>query len=214
MTASTRISCPNSVARNPVPLPNNIWGAPKGVKGYTYDLDKAKEYLAKMKEPPREITIGALAGYQQTEQAAALFQASLAKIGVKSKIVSEPWSVVSAKMRDEKQMQDTLFLWKSTYYADPNNWVGEMYDCDQFGGRNNSWYCNREVDKLLKDSLATTDQEVRRKNYEKAATMVMEDAAGIFVYNTKWFGPFSKKVQGIRFCPIGDGQEMRWASME
>ncbi len=38
----------NSVARNPVPLPNNIWGAPKGVKGYTYDLAKAKEYLGKM----------------------------------------------------------------------------------------------------------------------------------------------------------------------
>ncbi len=68
----------DSVARNPVPLPNNIWGAPKGVKGYTYDLDKAKEYLAKMKAPPREITIGALSGYQQTVQAAALLQARLA----------------------------------------------------------------------------------------------------------------------------------------
>jgi len=204
----------DSVARNPVPLPNNIWGAPKGVKGYTYDLDKAKEYLAKMKAPPREITIGALAGYQQTEQAAALLQASLAKIGVKSKILAEPWSVVSAKMRNEQQMPDLLFLWKSTYYADPNNWVGEMYACDQIGQRNNSWYCNKEVDKLLVEALQTTDQAKRAANYEKAATMVMEDAGGIFIYNTKWFGPFNKKVTGIRFCPIGDGQEMRWASME
>jgi peptide/nickel transport system substrate-binding protein len=202
------------VARDPVPLPNNIWGAPKDVKGYTYDIEKAKEHLAKMANPPREITIGALAGYQQTEQAAALLQAGLNKIGIKSKIVAEPWSVVSNKMRDEKQMFDLLFLWKSTYYADPNNWVGEMYACNQIGQRNNSWYCNKEVDKLLMDALQTTDQEVRRKNYEKASTMVMEDAAGIFIYNTKWFGPFNKKVTGIRFCPIGDGQEMRWASME
>ena len=88
------------------------------------------------------------------------------------------------------------------------------YDCDQIGGRNNSWYCNREVDKLLKDALNTTDQDLRRKNYERAAVMVMEDAAGLFVYNTKWYGPFSKRVKGIRFCPVGDGQEMRWASME
>ncbi|MFM9942330.1 MAG: ABC transporter substrate-binding protein [Hyphomicrobiaceae bacterium] len=204
----------DSVARNPVPLPNNIWGAPKGVKGYTYDLDKAKEYLAKMKSPPREITIGALAGYQQTEQAAALLQASLAKIGIKSKILAEPWSVVSTKMRNEQQMPDLLFLWKSTYYADPNNWVGEMYACDQIGQRNNSWYCNKEVDALLTAALATTDQAKRAANYEKAATMVMEDAGGIFIYNTKWFGPFNKKVTGVRFCPIGDGQEMRWASME
>ena len=204
----------DTVARNPVPLPNNIWGAPKGVQGYTYDLEKAKEHLAKVQVPLREITIGSLAGYQQTDQAAALLQASLLKIGIKSKLLPEPWSVVSAKMRNEQQMADVLFLWKSTYYADPNNWVGEMYACDQIGQRNNSWYCNKEVDKLLKEALETTDQAKRAANYEKAATLVMEDAGGIFVYNTKWFGPFNKKVTGVRFCPIGDGQEMRWASME
>ena len=49
-----------SVARNPVPVPNNIWGNPKDAKGYTYDLEKAKEYLAKVKGPIPEITIGAL----------------------------------------------------------------------------------------------------------------------------------------------------------
>ena len=63
-----------SAARNPVPLPNNIWGAPKNPKGYTYDIEKAKEHLAKVKGPIRELTLGALAGYQQTEQAAALLQ--------------------------------------------------------------------------------------------------------------------------------------------
>ena len=203
-----------SVARNPAPLPNNIWGAPKGAKGYDYNLDKAKEYLAKVKEPMREITLGALAGYGQTEQAAAMLQVALTKIGIKSKIVAEPWPVASKKMRDEKQMYDLLFLWKSTYYADPNNWVGEMYDCDQIGQRNNSWYCNKEVNKLLDEAQKTTDQEVRAANYAKAATMVMNDAAGIFVYNTKWFGPFNAKVKGVRFSPIGNGQEMRWVYFE
>jgi peptide/nickel transport system substrate-binding protein len=44
--------------------------------------------------------------------------------------------------------------------------------------------------------------------------MVMEDAAGIFVYNTKWYGPFNTKVKGVRFSPIGNGQEMRWVYFE
>jgi len=199
-----------SVARDPVPLPNNIWGAPKGVKGYTYDLEKAKEYLSKSKEPPRELTIGVLAGYNQSEQAAALLQNGLSKIGIKSKLLIEPWPVVSNKMRDEKQMYDLVFLWKSTYYADPNNWVGEMYNSAKIGSRNNSWYKNPEVDKLLDEALVSTDMKVRAANYEKASTMVMDDAGGIFVYNTKWFGPLSKKVKGLRFCPIGNGQEARW----
>lgn len=203
-----------SVARDPVPLPNNMWGSPKDVTGYTYDLDKAKEYLAKVKGDIPEITLGALAGYGQTEQAAALLQNGLTKIGIKSKIVAEPWPVASGKMRDEKQMYDLLFLWKSTYYADPNNWLGEMYACDQIGARNNSWYCNEAVDKLLSEARTSTDQALRQANYEKANVLLMEDAAGIFVYNTKWFGPFNKKVKGVRFSPIGNGQEMRWVSMD
>ena len=203
-----------SVARNPVPVPNNIWGNPKGEKGYTFDLEKAKAYLAKVKGPIPEITIGALTGYGQTEQAAALLQNGLSKIGVKSKIVSEPWSVASKKMRDEQQMYDMLWLWRSTYYADPNNWVGEMYACDQVGARNNSWYCDPEVDKLLMEARVEPDQAKRAANYEKAAKMVTDDAGGIFVYNTKWFGPYNKKVKGVRFSPIGNAQEMRWVYME
>ncbi|MEO0821528.1 MAG: ABC transporter substrate-binding protein [Pseudomonadota bacterium] len=203
-----------SVARNPVPLPNNIWGAPAGVEGYTYDLEKAKEYLAKVEGEIPEITLGALAGYGQTEQAAALLQNGLNKIGVKTKIVAEPWAVASAKMRDEQQMYDLLFLWRSTYYADPNNWVGEMYACDQVGARNNSWYCDPEVDKLLMAARVETDQDKRAAAYEAAAKKVMDDAAGVFVYNTKWFGPFNKSVKGVRFSPIGNGQEMRWAYFE
>ena len=31
--------------RNPAPLPNNIWGYPKDVTGYEFDLAKAKEHL-------------------------------------------------------------------------------------------------------------------------------------------------------------------------
>ncbi len=204
----------NSVARNPTPLPNNIWGAPKDVKGYTFDLAKAKEYLDKVKKPIREITIGALAGYGQTEQAAVLLQNALTKIGVKSKIVAEPWPVASGKMRDENQMYDLLPLWKSTYYADPNNWVGEMYYGPNAGSRNNSWYKNAQVDKWISEAIQSTDQKVRAANYSKAAIKVMEDAAGIFIYNTKWFGPYNKKVKGVRFSPIGNAQEMRWVYFE
>ena len=44
--------------------------------------------------------------------------------------------------------------------------------------------------------------------------VVFEDAAGVWIYNTKWFGPYSTKLTGIRFSPIGNGQDMRWASFK
>ena len=191
-------------------MPNNIWGNPTDEKGYTYDMDKAREYLAKVKKPIPEFVLGALAGYGQTGQAVALFQNNLNKLELKTRLVEEPWSVVSKKMRDEQQMYDTLFIWKSTYYADPNNWIGELYACDQIGARNNSWYCNEEVDKLLMEARVEPDQAKRAANYKKAAKLVMDDAGGIFVYNTVWFGPYNKDVKGVRFSPIGNAQEMRW----
>ena len=65
--------------------------------------------------------------------------------------------------------------------------------------------------KWIDEALATNDQEKRRVLYEKAATKVTEQAMGIFVYNTKWYGPYAANVGGIRFSPIGSGQDMRWA---
>ena len=78
-----------TVVRNPGIIPNPMWGAPKDLKGYDYDIAKAKEHLAKVKAPLRPLSIGVLAGFSQSEQAAVLLQAGLAKIGVEAKLVSE-----------------------------------------------------------------------------------------------------------------------------
>ena len=109
----------------PSPNPNNLWGAPKDLKGFTYDLEKAKAELAQVKEPMRPITIGTLAGFSETEQAAALLQNGAKKIGIEIKIESAPWPVVQSRMQDRDKNYDMVPLWKSTYYVDPNNWVGE-----------------------------------------------------------------------------------------
>ncbi len=33
--------------RNPAPIPKNLWGYPQDVEGYSFDLEKAKEYCDK-----------------------------------------------------------------------------------------------------------------------------------------------------------------------
>jgi peptide/nickel transport system substrate-binding protein len=200
-----------AVARNPWPTPGNLWGVPKDVTGYTFDLEKAKAELAKVKAPLRPIVIGTLAGFSETEQAATLLQNAARKIGIEVKIESNPWPIVQTRMQNEEQMWDLVPLWKSTYYVDPNNWIGEMYAKRYLPLRNNSYYRNDEVDALLEKALKTNDQAERDKLYQEATRKVVDDAAGIYVYNTRWYGPYSSKVEGIRFCPIGSGQDMRWA---
>jgi ABC-type transport system substrate-binding protein len=69
---------------------------------------------------------------------------------------------------------------------------------------------NVKVDDLLDVALRSTDRKVREKVYQDAARIMVEEAPGVWIYNTKYFGPWAKSLDGIRFNPIGNGQEMRW----
>jgi peptide/nickel transport system substrate-binding protein len=199
-----------TVVRNPTMIPVNMWGAAK-VPGYTFDLDKAREELAKMKEPLRPITIGTLAGFSETEQAASLLQNGLNKIGVEVKIESAPWPTISSRMIDPNQQYDMVPYWISTYYADPDNWLGTRYGPDS---TNTSYYKNPEVLDRIREARRSNDQATRERLYEEADRITYEDAAGVWIYNTNWFGPYSDKVQGVRFAPTNNGQDMRWISFK
>ncbi len=201
-----------SVERNPAPIPKNLWGYPKDVKGYTFDLAKAKAELARAAQKvDRVIEIHPMIGYNQTDQIAQLLQNGLSKIGIKTKIVPETWPTLSGKASNPDTAPDMWIHWVSTYYADPNNWIGEMYNSANWGTwKASSYYKNEKVDALLNAALTETDQKKRAEKYMEAARIVVDEAPGLWIYNTKWFGPFAKNVRGVRFSPIGNGQEMRW----
>ncbi len=201
-----------SVERNPVPIPNNLWGVPKDVKGYSYDLDKAKQELAKAKaKVDRPITVAYLTGFSQTEQAATVMANGLRKLGLETKLTSELWPTMVDKMKKPETSPDLVVYWISTYYADPHNWIGEMFHSGQWGTfKASCFYKNPRVDELLDVALKSTDRKVREKAYQDAARIVVEEAGGVWIYNTKYFGPWAKNLEGIRFSPIGNGQEMRW----
>ncbi|MEZ5815654.1 MAG: ABC transporter substrate-binding protein [Hyphomicrobiaceae bacterium] len=204
------------VERNPTPLPNTMWGNPKDVKGYSYDIEKAKAELAKAKvKVDRPLEIHYLTGFAQSEQAAQLFQNGLQKVGIQSKVIGTPWPTIVERFRKAETTPDISVYWISTYYADPNNWVGEMFNSANAGTfKNAHHYKNPKVDELLNKAVQLTDKAERAKLYEEAVRIVVEDAPGLWIYNTKWFGPYSKNLQGIVFCPIGNAQEMRTAYYE
>jgi peptide/nickel transport system substrate-binding protein len=202
-----------SVSRNAGIIPDNLWGVPKDLKGYAFDLDKAKQHLAMVKGPMRPLEIGVLAGFDQSEAAAQLLQAGCAKLGIDVKLNSEPWPVISGKFADKDKMHDLVPLWRSAYFADPHNWTGFMYNSRNIGAGNASFYKNARFDELTDKALMLTGQEERQPLYEEASRILVDDAAGLFIYNTKWFGPFTKNVHDVRFCPIGDAQDIRWMSM-
>ncbi|HEX5327776.1 MAG TPA: ABC transporter substrate-binding protein [Acetobacteraceae bacterium] len=202
-----------SVTRNAGIIPNPMWGAPHDMKGYTYDLDQAKQHLAKVKAPVRPLQINAMAGYPQSEQGALLLQAGLRKLGLDVKIVTEPYTTIAPKLDDANRSADFVPLWRSAYYADPDNWTGFLFNSRNFAAGNASFYKNPRIDELTDKALVLTEQEQRRPLYEEVSRILVDQAVGLFVYNTEYYGPFTKNVKSIRYCPIGDSQDMRWVTM-
>jgi peptide/nickel transport system substrate-binding protein len=203
------------VARNMGPIPNTMWGAPKDLQGYTFDLEKAKAELAKASvKIDRPLNIHPMTGYSQTDDAALILQVGLRQLGIKVNILRETWPTLSGKAKDQNTAPDMWIHWVSTYYADPENWIGEMYSSSRWGAwKASSWYKNPKVDNLLKEARTNSNLEERKKLYEQASRLVVADAADIWIYNTMWYGPYRKSVKGLRFCPIGNGQECRWISL-
>src|SRR5258708_16484402 len=77
----------NYATRNPGPIPVPLWGAPPDLKGYSYDLGKAREELELAKKDgvdiSREFDLSPQSDLDETTHAAHLFQSDLIKIGLK-----------------------------------------------------------------------------------------------------------------------------------
>ena len=204
--------------RDPTPMPNTIWGFPKTVAGYEYDLDKAKDYFKKAAAEgasvKRPLQIHIQSELEQTNQAAQLFQSDLAQIGVNLKIVNDTWANITTNTSKAETSPDMWIHWVSTYFADPENWVGQMYD-SQFHGtwKASSWFKNAEIDALLGKARGLVKQEERAPLYELATAKIVEHCPDIWVYNTVELRGVSSRIEKTRFCPVGGGSEMRWVQM-
>ena len=199
----------NRVARNPVPIPRPLWGYPEGITGYEYNLDKAKDYLAKAKvKINRPIDVLVQAPLEPTVQAALLLQSDLAKLGIELRIVKSVFTSIVASTKTLESTPDMWIHWISTYYVDPENWIGEMYDSANGGTwKASSWYSNPQVDTLLRQARALIDREERAKRYAEVCQQLLADAPDLWVYNTYEYVPLAKTVQGFKFCLVGSGQE-------
>lgn len=207
-----------TVVRNPGPLPNNIWGYPKDLEGYTYDLEKAKAELELAKKDgadiSRELTIYAIGNTRDSVLAAQLFQSDLKKIGVNLKVENALFPNLASMMRKKDTTPDMWTHWVSTYFVDPENWVGQEYD-SQFHGtwKASAWYKNPEVDRLLGEARTTLDQEKRDELYQEVTRMITADAPAIWIYNSVEYRGLRDRVKGYVFSPVGGGAEFRNMSL-
>lgn len=202
------------VIRNGGPNPNNLWGNPEGLQPYAFDLNRAREHCERARAAGapigREIEIHIQNELEQTAQAAQMFQADLRRVGVNLKIVPNTWPGITGATGRAETTPDMWVHWISTYFVDPENWIGQTYD-SRFHGtwKASAWYKNEAVDELLGRARASLDRAERERLYQEATRLVVADSPDIWVYNTVNLRGLSRRVQGYRFSPVGSGGELR-----
>jgi len=203
-----------TVERAVAPLPKAMWGYPEGIEGYAFDLAKAKEELAKWGGTfTQPISIHAMVGITQTEQAASVLQSGLRKIGVDSRILLDTYPTLANKAGKVETTPDVWTVWAGMNYPDPHNWL-EGYTSVRWGtSKGGSWYKNPEVDAMAARALKSDDKAERQALYEKITRQVVDDAAALWIYSQRWYGAVGRDVQGFRYSPIGGAQDFRWVWM-
>ena len=157
--------------------------------------------------------VAALAGLVMMQNTASR-QADLQKVGIKMKIVPSTWAQISSATGKPDTSPDLWIHWVSTYFVDPENWIGQMYDSQFFGTwKASAYYANPKVDELLRKARVTVAQAERQPLYEEATRLIVADSPDIWVYNTVEIRGVTDRVKGFRFSPVGSGGEMRWVQL-
>jgi peptide/nickel transport system substrate-binding protein len=196
------------------PIPHGIFGSPKDLKGYRYDLKQAREHLDRAARDgvnlKQEIEFVALTSYDETVAVAQLLQSELRKLGVTLKISKAIWAnLVTATQKPETSPQ-IWSHWSTPYYVDPDNWTGPYYTKSGHGTtRGSSWYSTDKVEQLLGQAMRETSQDRRTDLYEQASRVLVEDAVDVWIYRGKVARALRTRVKGYEPAVTGDGIDLR-----
>jgi len=84
---------------------------------------------------------------------------------------------------------------------DPDGSIHQFVTCG--GGLNDVHYCNPKVDELLNKARTSSDFETRKKLYDEANAILMDELPIIYLGHEAYLYGLNKKVQGFELYPDG-----------
>lgn len=189
------------------PMPPTLWGYNATTKNAPYDVEKAKELLAKAGLPNGfELTLFAMPVQRpynpNAKLMAEMIQADWAKIGVKAKIVTYEWGEYLKRLGEGEH--DTALIGWTGDYASPDNFLGVLLTCASSDGNNYARYCSKEFDEQVMGARNIMDQEKRKAMYEQAQVIFKRDLPWTTIAHSITNQPMRKEVDGFKISPFGD----------
>ncbi|MEI7485562.1 MAG: ABC transporter substrate-binding protein, partial [Ignavibacteriota bacterium] len=180
------------------PLPVGMPGFDSTVKGYTYNLPKAKELLTEAGYPNGNGLVLTLyiSNDELQKNIAIAIQEQLKEIGIEINLEQ----TLQSSLNTQQQQGELAFTrgnWGADYF-DPENFLSLFYSKNIIPfGPNKTGYSNPEIDKMYEKSIRITDFEARKKIYNEMERIVIEDAAWIYLYYNQKIYLLQKGVNGF-----------------
>ena len=170
-----------------------------GKNGQYYDLEQAKA-LMKQSKFPNGTEVMLLSGNADTApRLAEVVQAQLAKIGIKVNIELADAPTFRRRWLQERQWDLVQVQWDADLDPDetlyPELHSGEAWNAGK--------WANADFDKMVEGARSENDFKKRKKFYEEAVRLIVEDAPVAVMLHLNEKKVFHKHVKGFQMIPAG-----------
>ncbi len=170
-------------------------------QSYKQDVAKAKQLLAEAGYPNGFNTVIETAStYPDMIETAQVLQQQLKAVGINAEINQLEWGNY---IKTWKSKDANLMVGRNTSGIDPDRSMRFFFSST---GSGNVWnYSNPKYDELVQKALETTSPDERKKLYEEAQKMIVEqDVPNLFLASPKNFYAVTDKVEGFEPTAAGE----------
>ncbi|MCY4105592.1 MAG: ABC transporter substrate-binding protein [Chloroflexi bacterium] len=198
----------NDIVILPGPQPANFPGFKEGLDIPTFDLDKAREYLAasayadEWEAGTLELDYVYVTDFAMEEVPGLLLQSNLAEIGVTMNMVPMLWPDMVASCGNVETGPDIINIYTLPSYGDPDAHYYNQYHSANWGSFNScNFYANDRVDELLDAARAEADWDRRVEMYGEVQEILVDEAVGAWMYTEAGTIAFNACIGGFVFSP-------------
>ncbi|HEX2282093.1 MAG TPA: ABC transporter substrate-binding protein, partial [Thermomicrobiales bacterium] len=191
-------------------FPPDFWAAlPQEVR--PADVERARSLMEEAGHADGfSTTITSWSQYSFLSNAAVVLQEQLRQIGIEAELNL----VENATMVDQVYVGKTydIAVTGESAYVDPNTLILPNFKSEESGNFVN--YSNPEVDALIDQGIATTDQNERARIYQQIQTILLEDLPWVNLFVANQYEAMKTNVKGYVHIPTGSNIAFRTTWIE
>jgi peptide/nickel transport system substrate-binding protein len=170
-----------------------------GKNGQYFDLEQAKQFVKQSRFANGAEVMLLSINSGTAPRLAEVVQAQLAKLGIKVNIELADSPTFRRRWLQERQWDLVLIQWDADLDPDETLYP-ELHSTEAW---NAGKWVNKDFDRMVEGARSENDFKKRKKFYEEAVRLIVEDAPVVILMHLNEQKIFNKYVKGFQMIPAG-----------